>query len=236
MRAGNVIFWFASVGLVGVAALLSSGARLKNEALRAALRVRPPVIVPSPSNDDAEEEARLTSEVDRLRAEVKERQLASVRSLGGALAAMNPGAAPTWTNSGSASPRATVQTVLWAVEAGSPADLAPLLAFDADAGRAADQFFAALPAGMQAEFQDAGHLVATMMAARTPVKFAVAEMLGETPAGSDESIVRMKLGVLPQYAREVSLRCRRNSAGWQILVPAEIIEGYRSILIGTPTP
>lgn len=153
-----------------------------------------------------------------------------------ALAAAAPSQRPQspWVNAGSATPEAAFQSVLWAVRAGETDALADMIAFDADGEAEADRFFEGLTDDMKQIYHDKRHLVAMLMAAKTP-SYASMEMVSQKQTSDNTMEVEFHLGDARMNRKhEAFLRFQRDGAAWQLVVPARVIDAYRYIITRLP--
>lgn len=169
------------------------------------------------------------AEVEKLRQEVAEAEVPADSD-----PARRPAGARS--NRGGASAFDAFETILWAATGGEVGELEKWIAFSPEATEAAARFFETLPPEMRAEFPDARRLIATMMASRLPLNIAQAELLESRMLDSGGASLRLRITRAGPAAktRELQLGFQRSAAGWQLLVPREIIEGYQYLLIGSP--
>jgi hypothetical protein len=192
-------------------------------------------------HSEQEELAGLRAEISELAAELERRKTAIAseiekRKAGLAAAADSQKVSPpvVWTNVGRAQPLATFKSVLWAIQSGEVDSLAGMIAFDGEATAEAERFFNALPQETREKYRDPQRLVASMMASETRPAFTTVEETRETMAGENEISVDISmLGANPK-PRTATLRFRQSAAGWQLFVPAKVIEGYRFLVAGVP--
>ena len=141
-----------------------------------------------------------------------------------------------WRNAGTGTPMAAVETLMWSAARGELAELQRVTALDADAQAKAQRLFADVPPSLQAEFGDAGTLVAAVMAVWLPWHSSMPEVVAEEAVTADECVLHLRWPRNNRAARDLALRCRRGPGGWRLLVPAPVIMGYRCVLLGTAAP
>ena len=199
----------------------SAVAELRRE--RETLRTPPPPAVVADPETTAETAAGVT-----LQAEATRLEQAITETGADARAATTR-----WGNTGGATPVTALGTLLWAAAGGDVGEVERRIAFDTKAATAAERFLAGLPPALRAEFSDTRRLVATMLAARLPLDISGADVVAETSVDADTTLVRLRVQRSGTKAREMELRFHRDAAGWQLLVPAPIIDGYRYLLTGS---
>jgi hypothetical protein len=233
---------FAVVLLVLAGAILAGGWHLLRETGRlraevAALRLEhhEPGKPETAGTIDEDRHDVLQRRVEVLRATVLDAERAAAMPLPRLPdAARRPPASAesSWTNAGRGNPMATVETIMWAAAGGDASVIAESTAFDDDARLEAERLFAVLPPDVRAGYADAKHFVAAVMATRLPFGNEEVERLAETAVDGAGADLRLRWGTGPR-TREITLRFRRGEAGYLLLVPARVIEGYRHIVIGT---
>lgn len=138
-----------------------------------------------------------------------------------------------WKNAGSATPAATLETVLWAAAGGEVDKLAGLLIFDPAVRTRAEAMFAGLPEQTRAEYGTAERLIATLTARDVPLGSAkLIDPKFEDPTGR-KMVVQLyeKEGKEPKHAM---FSLRREGEGWRVVVPMNAVDNYASILKGRP--
>jgi hypothetical protein len=151
-----------------------------------------------------------------------------------------------WVDCGQSTPRAAVQTMLWASAGGDTGRLASLLHVDEDTRAKLDEVFATLPAHARATYASAEQLLAAFTAKSIPpgdtqivwqqqseenavvcfwIKNPAASLSIEAPEkpASDPKVPPM-LPPNPKRSQAL-LALRRFDHGWRIIVPSFAIDG-----------
>ncbi len=164
---------------------------------------------------------RITVEIERRRAEVERNgDVARAKTMD----TWERGAAE-WKHAGVASPRAALETALWAAAGGEIDVLSGLLEFDAAARERALRLQAEVPGS--AGYGPPERLFA-MMTARE-VSPGSARLVSETQRG-EEAELRVRLTGEDGAANSVTLTMRRTPAGWKFVVPERAVERYAAML------
>lgn len=138
-----------------------------------------------------------------------------------------------WRNLGQATPRDTLQSVVWAAMGGEVDALVTMLAYDADSRAAADALFAAIPPESRALFPSADKLVATFIAGCLPTNIAEAKIVEQTEKSADTVLAKVRLqrsSRSSDAAREVTFRFQRTGADWRLVVPTNVISEFNRSL------
>jgi hypothetical protein len=196
--------------------------RAENAKLVAA---QPPVAELERLQADRTAVVQLRAEIEKLKAGVDERE----RALNSPAAIAKPTAESTalpmvpansWKNAGRATPSAAVETVMWAASHGEVDLLASMLSFEPEIRRSVDNFFAAIPESMRAQYGTVERLVAQSMAKDVPLAMRVdTEKLG----GSDRAEVVVRLQN-KDGATQAPLALRRGDEGWRLAVPPDAVQ------------
>jgi hypothetical protein len=184
------------------------------------------------------------AEADSLRSRLVELQTRSAGEPAGAPAAadgiQNVPAAD-WVYAGREDPKATFESVLWAASGGDVEHLAELLGFAQNVRGQADAFFAQLPAASQEEFGSPERVVATLLAGGFPKDAAYLTVL-QDHASDQDAYALVTVGHSDGQPRTNVYQFHRDADGWRLMVPASVLSGYQSILVGdapsseTPAP
>jgi len=102
-----------------------------------------------------------------------------------------PVAAKDWTFSVHATPKATIESVLWAASRGDVDHLADLVGFDASVQAEADTMFSQLPAASQEEYGNAEKVVATLLAGTFPKDAQGSRILTDHQFGDQDASITM---------------------------------------------
>lgn len=188
---------------------------------------------------------RSLAEAARLRQEIRQREEAP-RPPPFALGDWTP--ASTWANRGVATPRATLETALWAAAGGDVAALSALLELDPATRAKADDLLAKLPPASRQTFADAEALIASVTLGRIPPAEAQIAWFHATdndhasaavllrgadnlppasshpPATSNEIDRPPPMGPDNRSTRMATLSLHRSDSGWRLIVPASAID------------
>ncbi len=246
----------ALLGLGGMAALLmqyrtnaslhAEIATLRNE-LQAAQVARPPI--PATANSAAD--PTLVAMRDDLRA-LNER----VQDLSRASTSAKPAATPTsggttvgveaartgdgissplpkdaWANLGSDTPRAALQTALWAAAHGELDTLARNMTFDPAARAKADALFASLPDATRSQFGSPEQFMALVLSDEIN-KITSLQVLRETKSANDQANLQVVLPNNHGGYKVDNFPMQRGPTGWQLLVPVSAVDGVAKTLAG----
>ena len=134
-----------------------------------------------------------------------------------------------WRNAGTATPVATLETVLWAAAGGDVDRLASLLVFDPGVRARAETLLAGLPEKARAEYGTPERLIAALTAKDVPL--GMARIFD--PKIEDASGRRIVVNLLPPTgagSRPVAVSLRQDGEIWKLGVPASAVEKYASLL------
>jgi hypothetical protein len=140
-----------------------------------------------------------------------------------------------WVYAGRATPRAAIESVLWSAERGDVEQLTSLLGFSEANRERVDALFSRLPPAMQQEYGSAERVVATLMAGSFPKDASAMTIVGDDQ-GTEDSSVSMRVDHADGQVRTNVFSFHRTDAGWQLLVPESVLNGYETILRGNPNP
>lgn len=160
-----------------------------------------------------------------------------------------------WQNRGSATPVASVETLLWAAAGGDVGNLSGMLQLDDASVAKAEQLLADLPASTRSAYATPQHFIAAFTARAIPL--GDAQLVWQQQNGPDEAVacVWMK-DPTPDAARDETaekpadpnappmqpanrktktalMNLRRTDEGWKIVVPARALDRMARELKGT---
>jgi hypothetical protein len=186
------------------------------------------------SDEERRKRAAVRAETEALRA-----RLAALEGGATAHADANEGpnevSAKDWTNAGRLTPRAAIESVLWAASRGDVDHLAALLGFQPEVREQVDAMFAKLPEASQRDFGTAENVIATMLAGSFPKDASSMTILADKQWGEDAGIA-MTVDHEDGKSRTSQFRLHHTPDGWQLMVPASVIEGYQQTLTGDSQP
>ncbi len=137
-----------------------------------------------------------------------------------------------WRNAGTATPVATLETVLWAAAGGDVDKLASLLVFDPGVRAKAEALLAGLPEATRKEYGTPERLIAALTAKDVPL--GMAQIFD--PKAEDASGRHIVVNLLPPTgagARFMAVSLRQEGSVWKLGVPASAVEKYAAMLKGT---
>jgi len=140
-----------------------------------------------------------------------------------------------WIYAGSATPRAAIESVLWAASHGDVDHLSQLLGLSDDVHSKADALFSQLPSAAREEYGSPERVVATLLAGSFP-KDATAMTIIDDQHGEQESDIAMRVDHSSNGPRTGKFSLRKTSGGWQLMVPASVMAGYEKTLLGDQQP
>jgi hypothetical protein len=136
-----------------------------------------------------------------------------------------------WKNAGSATPRATLETVLWAAAGGDIDTFAScLLLPEGPIRQQATALMESLPAAMREQYDTPERLVAFL--AIKDVPFGAAQIMEWSEFTKSASIVQLQLSALDGKTEDLNLLFSSKSAGWKLIVPDGAIAKYSTMLKG----
>jgi hypothetical protein len=136
-----------------------------------------------------------------------------------------------WIYAGRATPRAALESVLWAASHGDIEHLAELLGFTDEARTKADAIYSQLPEASKQEYASPERVVATLLAGSFPKSATAMTIVGDE-TGEQEADVSMRVDHSSGGPRTNTFSLRRMEDGWQLLVPASVITGFERSLMG----
>jgi hypothetical protein len=163
-----------------------------------------------------------------------------------------------WKNRGSATPTATVESMLWAAAGGDIAKLRDLLQFDDATRTKVRQIFAQLPENSRSLFASPEQLVAAFTAKSIPL--GDAQLVWQNQPGPDEAVACVWITnpdaaavhdsatqppsdpnappmQPPNKNRSAAiLALHRTAEGWRVIVPARAVDHLAKELLGTGKP
>lgn len=181
---------------------------------------------------DHEELARLKSALVKLRSTRVYEEVMSRHSSNTKSTTTIREAAPFSQDAGSRSPRATLESVIWAANSGNVEALAPLIAFTPTGRAEAETLFKRLPTDVQAEYGSPEKIYATLLAANLPLKLKSAATLSESAEDSDHATLAMRLERRAGQFHDVQFSFQRSEGGWKLIVPDHIVGSYARVLTG----
>jgi hypothetical protein len=137
-----------------------------------------------------------------------------------------------WAYRGRSNPKATIESVLWAASHGDVDRLAPLLGFAPETRPDADAMFARLPAASQQEYGSPEKVVATLLAGSFPGNANSVKLFDEAQFGDQDAAIPITVSHSDGTSRTNVFRFHKAADGWQLLVPAAVMQSYASTLLG----
>lgn len=226
------------------------------------------------ARDQQRELARLRAERDRLRGQLPNpSELAALQQAAGEHARVGreielreaappvppftPGEwtpSASWSNRGAGTPRAALETALWAAAGGDVSSLSSLLELDAATRAKADALFAKLPLQARLAYPNSEALIASITLGRIPLAEAqIAWFHASDPDHAAAALLLNGTGTLPLTSngapspspldspppmlpanhdtKLVTLVLHRSATGWRLAVPAEAIDRMSRDLI-----
>jgi hypothetical protein len=180
--------------------------------------------------------------IPRLRAEIDAMQ-ARVRSEEAKLESLSPErfsagskvSAGDWKNAGAATPRATLETALWAAAGGDiDAFASCLLLSGGQTRQRATALLESLPAELRAQYGTPERLIASLAIKDVPLGAAQVIEWNEFKTPASIALVQMQLSAPDGKANDVSLCFTTQSGGWKLDVPDSAIAKYSEMLKGPP--
>jgi hypothetical protein len=140
-------------------------------------------------------------------------------------------AAEDWIYAGRATPAAAIESVLWAASRGDVDHLADLLGFTDDVRGRAEAVFSRLPPSSQQEYGSPEKVVATLLAGSFP-KAATAMTIVDGVPGELDAQISMRVDHSSGGPRTNEFYFHHAQNGWQLIVPASVMEGYEKTVLG----
>jgi len=247
MRAGRIVW-----GGVAFAALLAAGVLVRQHLAIATLRVRLGAMRrgQTESADLREENVKLAAqqprEADR---EALRRAQAALDALRRKISVANPQIladpkvgellpAGAWKFAGRATPRDTVESILWAATHGDIDQLATLIQFNPATRKKAEAFFAQLPEAAQAQYGSPEKVFATMLAGNMPTDIGAMGVLAapSNSASGDSSTALLRLQRESGLNKDVYFNFQKDADGWQLVIPPGVESAYEHQLAGASAP
>lgn len=141
-----------------------------------------------------------------------------------------------WVYSGHATPRATIESVLWAASRGETDRLAGLLGFAPELRAQALAMFQQLPAASQQEYGTPEKVIATLLAGNFPKDPESAQIIADHQFGDNDAAMVMSVSHLDGQNRLSQFQFRKADDGWKLLVPAYVMDDYMKMLQGEQQP
>jgi hypothetical protein len=185
------------------------------------------------------------SETDRRRLEATRAEAESLRSRLAELQRKPPGdddgaprsmLAKDWVYAGRSSPRATIESVLWAASRGDADRLADLLGFAPELRAQAESMFSHLPAASQQEYGSPEKVVATLLAGSFPKDPRASQVFVDREWGEQDASITMSVTHSDGESRMNLFRFHNTPDGWKLLIPANVMRDYEKTLLGDPPP
>jgi hypothetical protein len=158
---------------------------------------------------------RLRAEIEKLKEDIDRRARAVERSDA-------PIPAREWKNAGRATPAAAVQTLLWMASRHATDELAATLSIDPQLRPTADQFFAALPAAVQARYGSLERLIVEFVTKDLPL--AAMQTVAERPTDADHTLLVVRLQGEAGNGRDMSVPLVREADGWRPAVQSDLVQ------------
>jgi hypothetical protein len=136
-----------------------------------------------------------------------------------------------WIFAGRTTPRAAIESVLWAASHGDVEHLSSLLGFPEDVRAKAEALFSQLPAASQQEYGSPERVVAILLAGSFP-KNASAMTILDDQSGEQDAVVSLRVDHAGGVPRTNKFNLHQTTDGWQLMVPASVMTGYEKTLVG----
>jgi hypothetical protein len=171
------------------------------------------------------------AEVDSLRARLNDLKRVNDESAGSPVQL-----AKDWTYAGRATPRSTIESVLWAASRSDTDRLTNLVGFPPELRAQADAMFAHLPETSQQEYGSPEKVVATLLAGSFPRDAQASQVFVDRQYGEEDASITMALTHSDGQSRTNLFRFHNTPDGWQLLIPASVMKDYEKTLLGEPQP
>lgn len=171
----------------------------------------------------------LRAEIDAMRERVR---LAAEKSAAPSLERFAIGSrvsAADWKNAGTATPRAALETVLWAAAGGDIDTFAHCLLLGKGAAVA---LLESLPADQRAQYGTPERLIAALAIRDVPL--GAAQVIYWNERGTTHATVQLLLSAPDGTTKDSNLLFFNQGAGWKLVVPESAITKYAGMLKGTP--
>jgi hypothetical protein len=185
------------------------------------------------------------SEADRTRLEANRAEAESLQARLVELQRKPPGdedggsrsmLAKDWVYAGRSSPRATIESVLWAASRGDADHPADLLGFAPELRAQAESMFSHLPPASQQEYGSPEKVVATLLAGSFPKDPRASQVFVDREWGEQEASITMSVTHSDGESRMNLFRLHNTPDGWKLLIPANVMKDYEKTLLGDPPP
>lgn len=193
------------------------------------------LLASQPSKAEQEERRLLEGEIARWRGEVEtlRRRVREEEAVAAVQAERSPVNdemvdASNWKNAGRFTPAAALETTLWAAAGGDLDALANSLVLAPEARVRAEALLASLPDSMRASYATPEHLIALFTVKDIPL--GSMQVRKQTPRGSDETAVRVRLRSAEGHVKDAELTLRRDEGGWRLVVPESAVRRYETML------
>lgn len=136
-------------------------------------------------------------------------------------------------NLGNANPRDALETLFWAMNDGSPADLAHLMRLTGPAKAQADALYATLPADARAQYASPEEVLAVFGASWASSRFSdtsVMRILSESEPSSDTSVLKVQISPTGEWGLFPATYSA--TGGWQFTVPGWLVTNAAKSLVG----
>jgi hypothetical protein len=139
-----------------------------------------------------------------------------------------------WINAGNATPAAAFETMFWSALNGDTDTLASVISFTPEGRARVESLFARLPQAQREASGTPEKVFATLLAARLPQ-----DLSGIGVLTSEETSAGATLRLLMEHTngtdKTASFHFSRAPTGWQLVVPASVVENYQQMLANAPT-
>ena len=127
----------------------------------------------------------------------------------------------TWQNLGRATPRATLETSLWAAAHGDVATLAQTIRLEADARTEAETLLSAMPADIRAQYDSPEQFVALLLAAEAPL--GSMQVVSENLLGSDRARLEVLMADTDSEPVPRTVVFYQDASGWMLVVNGKLV-------------
>lgn len=131
---------------------------------------------------------------------------------------------------GNATPKAVLDSVVWAANSGNVDALAPLIAFEPSGAAAALDLFRRLPPEIQADYGSAEKVYATLLAAGIPLGLSGVKVSREYKTETGDVVLDLDLLRRNSAWRSAHFKFRPNGSGWQLVVPDAVVQRYGAMI------
>lgn len=133
-----------------------------------------------------------------------------------------------WKNAGSATPLATLETILWAAAGGDVDLLARHLNLSGEARVKAGELFAQLPETIRRQFTSPEQMIAILTARDVPLGSASLRDI-QIKNGNDVMLVAQLVGA-DKKSKFAHFSLRQEDNTWKVVVPVAVVEKYTQLL------